>query len=141
MISKVIINTQSLKITEIRFNLTLMKNREEFAQQSCLLRSWLEAAPFKPYRGWCIRAFQEANGWSWDIIEPECRGGGLFESAKLYPCKSKALLEARKLIIRNTVSFEVTQVLQSFYADRLIDFDEVRALISSIQESQALQLK
>ncbi len=115
-----------------------MDSREEFSQQFCLLRSWLEAAPFREYRGWRIRAFQEDNGWTWDIIEPEIQGGGLFEAFQFYPSKSKALLEARRFIIRISVARELGQVLQELYDIRALEYEEYQALLSSFQAEMCL---
>jgi hypothetical protein len=117
-----------------------MNNREELLQQSGLFNSWLEAAPFQEYRGWHLRAFEDEGGWTWDIIEPKALGGSWFESAKIYPNKSKALLEARKLIIRCTVSWELTKVLQELYAEQSISAEEYRSLVSSLQDTQAVSL-
>jgi hypothetical protein len=116
------------------------KNREEL-NQSGLLHSWMEAAPFEEYRGWHIRAFQDADGWTWDIVEPKVLGGSWFESAKIYPNKSKALFEARQLIIRNTVCREMTQVMQEMYMSGCIDLEEYRAIVSNLQDSQAMSLR
>jgi hypothetical protein len=115
-----------------------MDSREEFSQQFCLLRSWLEAAPFNQYRGWRLRAFQEDNGWTWDIIEPESRGGGLFEAFQTYPSKSKALLEARRFVIRVTVAWEMGQVLQELHDVRALEYEEYQALLGSLQEDAVL---
>jgi hypothetical protein len=116
-----------------------MDSREEFSQQFCLLRTWLEAAPFTQYRGWRLRAFQEDNGWSWDIIEPESRGGGLFEAFQTYPSRSKALLEARRFVIRVNVAWEMGQVLQEFHEVRALEYEEYQALLSSLQDDTALR--
>jgi hypothetical protein len=117
-----------------------MENCEELLQQSGLFNSWLEAAPFQEYRGWHLRAFEDEGGWTWDIIEPKVLGGSWFESAKVYPNRSKALLEARKLIIRSIVCGELTQVLQELYVDQSLSMEEYRALVSSLQDVQAMSI-
>lgn len=117
-----------------------MENREEFAQ-SCLFDSWLEAAPFQEYRGWYLRAFKDEGGWTWDIIEPKSRGGSWFESAKVYPNKSKAMLEARRLIIQSTVCWEMTQLLQELYTDQSLSLDEYRSIVTHLQDAEAMSLR
>jgi hypothetical protein len=115
-----------------------MEKREEFTQQSGLFDSWLQAAPFQDYRGWHLRAFEDEGGWTWDIIEPKGMGGSWFESAKVYPNRSKALLEARRLVIRSMVCWELTQVLQQLYAEQALSVEEYRSLVSSLQDSQVM---
>jgi hypothetical protein len=117
-----------------------MENREELSQQCGLLSSWLEAAPFQAYRGWHIRAFEEGGGWTWDIVEPDAKGGGWFESAQVYPNRSKALLEARKLILRSTVCWEVTQVLQELYQQQRLELAEYLSLLNSLQDTRPMTL-
>jgi hypothetical protein len=116
-----------------------MENREEYAQSS-LFDSWLEAAPFQEYRGWYLRAFQDESGWTWDMIEPKSRGGSWFESAKVYPNKSKALLEARRLVLHNTVCWEMTQLLQDLYATQSINLAEYRSMTTHLQEAEPISL-
>jgi hypothetical protein len=117
-----------------------MEHREEYAQSS-LFDSWLEAAPFQEYRGWYLRAFKDDHGWTWDIIEPKSRGGSWFESAKVYPNRSKALLEARRLIIHSVVCWEMTQLLQDLYANQAINLEEYRSLNTHLQETEATALQ
>jgi hypothetical protein len=114
-----------------------MENREEYAQSS-LFDSWLEAAPFREYRGWYLRAFKDEQGWTWDIIEPKSRGGSWFESAKVYSNKSKAMLEARRLIIHSNVCWEMTQLLQDLYSTQSINLDEYRSMTMNLQGAEAL---
>ncbi len=116
-----------------------MENCEQYAQSS-LFDSWLEAAPFQAYRGWYLRAFQDESGWTWDIIEPKSRGGSWFESAKVYPNKSKALLEARRLVLHSTVCWEMTQLLQDLYATQSINLAEYRSMTTHLQEAEPISL-
>jgi hypothetical protein len=116
-----------------------MENHEELTQ-SCLFDSWLEAAPFQEYRGWYLRAFQDEGGWTWDIIEPQARGGSWFESANVYPTKSKAMLEARRLIMQSTVFWEMTQLLQEFYAHQSISLEEYHSMIAHLQDAEVMSL-
>lgn len=117
----------------------IMENREELAQSN-LFATWLEAAPFQEYRGWYVRASQDEAGWTWDLIEPTSRGGGWFESATVYPTKSKAVLAARRLVIQNTVCWEITQFLQELCASQAITLEEYRSLTTHLQNTEAMSL-
>lgn len=110
-----------------------MNNREELSQQSWLFHAWLESEPFIEYRGWLIRAYPEDGGWLWDVVEPPDHGSGWFESGKIYPSRSRALLEARRLVNQVTVAESMTQVLTLLYEERKLLPQEYKALLNSTQ--------
>jgi hypothetical protein len=67
-------------------------------------------------------------------------GGSWYESAKVYPNKSKALFEGRQFIIRNIVCWEMTQVLKELYVSESLSLEEYRTLVRNLQADQAMSL-
>lgn len=116
-----------------------MKSCDEIAQQSWLLHHWLEAEPFLLYRGWQIRACREGKGWVWDLVEPSEYGFHIFESPRIYANRSRALLEARKMVLHLTVSHELEIVLADFTHQGLLEDRESQALLNSTQSLLVLE--
>ncbi|MEB3294426.1 MAG: hypothetical protein VKJ24_14805 [Synechococcales bacterium] len=110
-----------------------MNNSEALTQQSWLLHSWLEAAPFYDYRGWSIRAYPDGTGWGWEVVEPCDLGSGWFESGTLYASRSKALLEARRFVNQITFNHTMMTLLEEFQEQGLLSFQEHQALLESTQ--------
>ena len=104
----------------------------EAIQQSRLLYHWLEAIPFIDYYGWQIRACPESNGWVWEIVEPPEFGNSYFESGEVYQNRSRALLSARRLIIRLSVSQALSPVLEDFCKLGILKPEETHNLLHSI---------
>ncbi|OUC16062.1 MAG: hypothetical protein B0A82_03520 [Alkalinema sp. CACIAM 70d] len=117
-----------------------MYNSEDIAQQSWLFHSWLEAAPFSEYRGWLIRAYPEGEDWIWDVVAPPDRGSCWFESGHVYRSKSKALLEARRLVNQIAVNEAISSVLESLHQANQISSPEYQALLQSLQCPISLSL-
>jgi hypothetical protein len=115
-----------------------MKTCEELIQQSGLLHHWLEAIPFVEYNGWQIRACPEDTGWIWEIVEPPEFGSSYFESGEVYPNRSKALLAARRLILRLTVSHSLAPVLDEFSHFGCITPRETHNLLHSLFDDRTL---
>ena len=109
-----------------------MTTCEAIIQQSRLLHHWLEAIPFIDYHGWQIRACPESNGWVWEIVEPPEFGNSYFESGVVYSNRSRALLSARRLIIRLSVSQALSPVLEDFCKSGTLNAEETHNLLHSI---------
>jgi hypothetical protein len=115
-----------------------MKTCEELTQQSGLLHHWLEAIPFIDYNGWQIRACPEGQGWIWEIVEPPEFGSSYFESGEVFPSRSKALLSARRLILRVSVSQTLAPVLEELRHFGCITPQESNLLLHSVFDDRKL---
>ncbi len=115
-----------------------MNTCEALTQQSGLLHHWLEAIPFTTYHGWQIRACPEDAGWVWEIVEPPEFGSSYFESGEVYPNRSKALLAARRLILRLTVSQSLAPVLEEMCHFGCLTSKESKNLLHSIYDDRTL---
>jgi hypothetical protein len=115
-----------------------MKTCEELTQQSGLLHHWLEAIPFTDYHGWQIRACPEGSGWVWEIAEPPEFGSSYFESGEIYPNRSRALLSARRLILRLSVSQTLAPALEELCDRGAISTLESNNLLHSVYDDRHL---
>jgi hypothetical protein len=115
-----------------------MKTCEELIQQSGLLHHWLEAIPFVEYNGWQIRACPEDRGWIWEIVEPPEFGSSYFESGEVYPNRSKALLAARRLILRLAVSQTLAPALEELCHFGCLTPRETSDLLHSVFDDRKL---